>query len=175
MDAKQLQRLSFDLARYLDDVLPDLGRHGRRSWAELYLRGLLLDGRRKSAGAMAQRLQRIDRSPQDYEQGLQQFLSQSPWDERPVRDQLAQHLCRALGGEGLLILDDTGFPKQGTHSVGVGRQYSGTLAFAAGSFQYTGDGSGDVRLRIKPAGPQTSGRFHGAIDNIIVRKDEAKK
>ena len=119
MDAKQLQRLSFDLARYLDDVLPDLGRHGRRSWAELYLRGLLLDGRRKSAGAMAERLQRIDRSPQDYEQSLQQFLSQSPWDERPVRDQLAQHLCRALGGEGLLILDDTGFPKQGTHSVGV--------------------------------------------------------
>ena len=38
---------------------------------------------------VAERLQRIDRSPQDYEQGLQQFLSQSPWDERPVRDQLA--------------------------------------------------------------------------------------
>jgi SRSO17 transposase len=127
MDAKQLQRLQCDLTRYLDDVLPDLGRHGRRSWAQLYLRGLLLDGRRKSAGAMAQRLQRIDRSPQDYEQGLQQFLSQSPWDERPVRDQLARHLCHTLGGEGLLILDDTGFPKQGTHSVGVDRQYSGTL------------------------------------------------
>jgi hypothetical protein len=53
------------------------------------------------------------------------------------------------------------------HSPGA---WTGTLAFAAGSFQYTGDGSGDVRLRIKPAGPQTSGRFHGAIDNIIVRK-----
>jgi hypothetical protein len=44
------------------------------------------------------------------------------------------------------------------------------MAFAADGFQYTGDGSGDVRLRIKPVGPQTSGRFHGAIDNIIVRK-----
>lgn len=53
--------------------------------------------------------------------------------------------------------------------------WAGTLQFAAGSFQYTGDGSGDVRLRIKPAGPQTSGRFHGEIDNIIVRKVEAKK
>ena len=50
-----------------------------------------------------------------------------------------------------------------------------TLQFAAGSFQFTGDGSGDVRLRIKSVGPQTSGRFHGAIDNIIVRRDEAKK
>ena len=127
MDAKQLQRLQGDLTRYLDAVLPDLGRHGRRSWAELYLRGLLLDGRRKSTGAMAERLQRIDRSAQDYEQGLQQFLSQSPWDERPVRDQFARHLATVLEADGFLILDDTGFPKQGTHSVGVARQYSGTL------------------------------------------------
>src|SRR5262245_23491563 len=127
MDAKRLHRLRGDLTRYLDAVLPDLGRQGRRSWAELYLRGLLLDGRRKSAGAMAERLQRIDRTQHDYEQGLQQFLSQSPWDERPVRDQLAQTVEHTLGGDGLLILDDTGFPKQGTHSVGVERQYSGTL------------------------------------------------
>src|SRR3954471_19378508 len=127
MDAKRLQRLQSDLTRYLDDVLPDLGRRGRRPWAELYLRGLLLDGRRKSAGAMAERLRRIDRSDRDYEQGLQQFLSQSPWDERPVRDQFARHLAQRLDADGFLILDDTGFPKQGTHSVGVGRQYSGTL------------------------------------------------
>src|SRR5262245_1420770 len=127
MDAKRLHRLRGDLTRYLDAVLPDLGRQGRRSWAELYLRGLLLDGRRKSAGAMAERLQRIDRTPHDYEQGLQQFLSHSPWDERPVRDQLARHVGHTLGRAGLLLLDDTGFPKQGTHSVGVERQYSGTL------------------------------------------------
>jgi SRSO17 transposase len=127
MDAKRLQRLQVDLTRYLDEILLDLGRQGRRAWAELYLRGLLLDGQRKSAGAMAERLQRIDRSPQDYEQGLQQFLSQSPWDERPVRDRFAQHLAGALAADGFLILDDTGFPKQGTESVGVARQYSGTL------------------------------------------------
>ena len=127
MDTNRLHRLRADLARYLDDVLPDLGRKGRRDWAELYVRGLLLDGRRKSAGAMAERLRRIDRSPLDYEQGLQQFLSHSPWDERPGRDQLARHLRDKLDGDGLLILDDTGLPKQGTHSVGVARQYSGTL------------------------------------------------
>src|SRR3954452_22199034 len=127
MDAKRLQRLQGDLSRYLDTVLPDLGRQGRRPWAELYLRGLLLDGRRKSAGAMAERLQRIDRSPQDYEQGVQQFLNQSPWEERPVRDQFAQHFAALLEADGFLILDATGFPKQGTHSVGVARQYSCTL------------------------------------------------
>ena len=127
MDAKRLRRLQGDLTHYLDNVLPDLGRQGRRAWAELYLRGLLLDGRRKSAGALAERLQRIDRSTQDYEQGLQQFLSQSPWDERPVRDQFAQHFAKVLDADGFLILDDTGFPKQGKHSVGVARQYSGTL------------------------------------------------
>src|SRR5262249_58716805 len=96
MDAKRLHCPRSELTHYLDDVLPDLGRQGRRPWAELYLRGLLLDGRRKSAGAMAERLQRIDRSAQDYEQGLQQFLSQSPWDERPVRDRFAQHLATVL-------------------------------------------------------------------------------
>src|SRR5262249_15858698 len=53
--------------------------------------------------------------------------------------------------------------------------WTGTLQFAAGSLQYTGDGSGDVRLRIKPGSQRPSGRFHGTIDNIIVRKDEAKK
>src|SRR5262249_29740852 len=53
------------------------------------------------------------------------------------------------------------------HSPGA---WTGTMAFAADGFQYTGDGSGNVRLRIKPAVPQTSGRFHGAIDNILVRK-----
>jgi hypothetical protein len=57
------------------------------------------------------------------------------------------------------------------HSPGA---WTGTLKFVASRFQYTGDGSGDVRLRIKPAGPQNSGRFHGAIDNIIVR-EEARK
>src|SRR4051812_45291952 len=127
MDAKRLQRLRGELRRFLDAALPDLGRQGRRDWAELYLRGLLLDGRRKSAGAMAERLQRIDRSALDYEQGLQQFLNQSPWDEGPVRERLARHLKGVLAPDGFLILDDTGFPKQGTHSVGVGRQYSGTL------------------------------------------------
>jgi len=53
-----------------------------------------------------------------------------------------------------------------THAPGA---WTGKMAFTAASFQYTGDGSGNVRLRIGPSGPMDSGRFQGAIDNVIVR------
>jgi hypothetical protein len=57
MDAKQLQRLRADLTAFLDDLMPDrLGNAARRRWAEVYLRGLLLDGHRKSIEPMAGRL-----------------------------------------------------------------------------------------------------------------------
>src|SRR5262245_13241469 len=128
MDTKQLQRLRADLSTFLDELTPDrLGNVARRRWAEVYLRGLLLDGHRKSVEPMAQRLQATDGGTRDYEQALQQFLDQSPWDDRPVRDRLARRVMAAVGTDGSVIIDDTGFPKQGTHSVGVARQYSGTL------------------------------------------------
>ena len=128
MDARQLQRLRADLSAFLDDLLPDrLGNLTRRGWAEVYLRGLLLDGHRKSIEPLAQRLRVIDGRARDYEQALQQFINQSPWEDRPVRDRLARRVLAAVGTGGSVILDDTGFPKQGEHSVGVARQYSGTL------------------------------------------------
>jgi SRSO17 transposase len=128
MDAKQLTRLRADLAAFLDELMPDrLGNATRRRWAEVYLRGLLLDGHRKSIEPLADRLRAIDGSARDYGQALQQFLNQSPWDGRPVRDRLAQRVRSVVGTGGCVIVDDTGFPKQGAHSVGVARQYSGTL------------------------------------------------
>jgi hypothetical protein len=48
--------------------------------------------------------------------------------------------------------------------------WTGKMTFAPASLDYTGDGSGDLRLRIGPAGAGKSGRFHGAIDNITVRE-----
>src|SRR5262245_37395725 len=128
MDAQHLQRLRADLAAFIDDQVPDrLGNLSRRRWAEVYLRGLLLDGHRKSIEPMAQRLQHLDGGEHDYEQALQQFINQSPWQDRPVRDRLTQRAVAAVGTGGLVLVDDTGFPKQGRHSVGVARQYSGTL------------------------------------------------
>jgi len=132
MDANQLRRLRSDLAGFLEDLTPDrLGNAARRRWAEVYLRGLLLDGHRKSIEPMAGRLRAIDGGGRDYEQALQQFVNQSPWADRPVRDRLARRVLAAAGAGGVLIVDDTGFPKQGNHSVGVARQYSGTLGKVA--------------------------------------------
>ncbi len=124
----------------MEELTPEMGRRDRREWAITYVRGLLLDGQRKSVEPLAKRLQAIDDSPRDYEQSLQQFVNQSPWEERPLRDRLARWVARRAcrrrrtpptsgrsTPDGFLIIDDTGFPKQGRHSVGVARQYSGTL------------------------------------------------
>jgi SRSO17 transposase len=128
MDANRLHRLRADLAAFLDRLMPDrLGNVTRRHWAEVYLRGLLLDGHRKSIAPMADRLRAVASADGDYEQALQQFINQSPWQDRPLRDRLARQVVATVGVGGAVIVDDTGLPKQGTHSVGVARQYSGTL------------------------------------------------
>jgi SRSO17 transposase len=86
---------------------------------------LLLNGERKSVGAMAERL------PDGNEQNLQQFVSQSPWAWEPLWQRTAERVERAFPNPVAWILDDTGFPKKGEHSVGVARQYSGTLGKTA--------------------------------------------
>ncbi len=85
----------------------------------MYLRGLLLDGARKSMQPMAARLG-VDH------QGLQQFVSSSTWDVALVRARLAARAVDVVGPDAWVV-DDTGFPKDGTASPGVARQYSGTL------------------------------------------------
>jgi len=132
MEAHQLRRLKNTLDRFMAQLLADLPRCDQRHWAQAYIRGLLLDGDRKSIEPMARRLQAVDQAEGDYEQALQQLVNQSPWSAELVRQRLRrwradpEKSCRT-GCQSLLILDDTGFPKQGRHSVGVARQYSGTL------------------------------------------------
>jgi SRSO17 transposase len=109
------------LSRFLSEMLPILGRLERRRWGEVYVRGLLSSGERKTSAWMAERL------PDGEEQALQQFVGQSPWPWDPLRERLARHMVEALEPVAAWIVDDTGFPKKGTHSVGVARQYSGTL------------------------------------------------
>jgi SRSO17 transposase len=121
-------------------MLTPLGRKERRHWGCLYVRGLLLDGERKSIGAMLPRL------PDASQQSLQQFVSQSPWPWHQLWQRLAIKLSRAFTATAWII-DATGFPKQGSHSVGVHRQYSGTLGKK---------GNCQVAVSLHQAGPQGS-------------------
>nr|BFE31607.1 IS701-like element ISBj6 family transposase [Actinomadura rugatobispora]BFE31739.1 IS701-like element ISBj6 family transposase [Actinomadura rugatobispora]BFE34123.1 IS701-like element ISBj6 family transposase [Actinomadura rugatobispora]BFE36057.1 IS701-like element ISBj6 family transposase [Actinomadura rugatobispora]BFE36526.1 IS701-like element ISBj6 family transposase [Actinomadura rugatobispora] len=84
----------------------------------LYLRGLMLDGRRKSMQPMAERLG-VDH------QRLQQFITSSTWDFVAVRRRLADRSLRVVEPEAWL-LDDTGHLKDGDGSPCVARQYTGT-------------------------------------------------
>jgi SRSO17 transposase len=97
-----------------------MGRSEQRKWGGVCLRGLMLEARRKSIEPMAARLEDGD------EQCMRQFVNQSPWDERVVRANLARRMSSEIQPEAWIV-DDTGFPKKGRRSVGVARQYSGTL------------------------------------------------
>lgn len=105
------------------DVFAPLVRSDQRAKGETYLRGLLLDGRRKSMQPMAARLG-VDH------QGLQQFVTTSTWDTMAVRARLAGRAVELIEPVAW-VFDDTGFPKDGAGSPGVARQYSGTLGKVA--------------------------------------------
>jgi SRSO17 transposase len=108
------------LEAFADDIFESLPRTDQRARGRCYLRGLLLDGRRKSIEPMAKRLGEV------HYQALHHFVATSPWDPGPVRRRLAERLVGALGPTAWVV-DDTGFPKDGPCSVGVQRQYTGTL------------------------------------------------
>jgi len=89
---------------------------------ERYTTGLLTELPTKNCDTMAQAV------PGTSEQRRQEFLTNMPWDEADLNPQRVQKMtAEATLGAGVLVLDDTGFPKQGKTSVGVARQYSGTL------------------------------------------------
>ncbi|WP_425587180.1 IS701 family transposase, partial [Streptomyces violaceusniger] len=87
---------------------------------DCYLRGLMLDGRRKSIQAMAARL------PDGNEQNLQQFVNQSTWDPAPVARRICERML-PLVNPTAWVIDDVSLPKDGRMSVAVARQYCGAL------------------------------------------------
>src|SRR3954447_26272790 len=107
------------LEEFAAEMFTPLARRDQRDKGVTYVRGLLLDGRRKSMQPMAERLG-VDH------QGLQQIVSSSTWAVEPVRERLARRAVEVIAPEAWVV-DDTGFPKDGTASPGVARQYSGTL------------------------------------------------
>ena len=111
------------LLDFTAEMLGGLPRKDQRAAGELYVRGLLADGQRKSMVPMAERLG-ID------PQRLQQFITSSTWDYAGVRRNVARWFAASQPVEALVV-DDTGFPKDGTASPCVARQYSGTLGKTA--------------------------------------------
>ena len=100
---------------------PRFRRSTAHGHACAYLRGLLSDAERKNGWQLAE--QAGYRQPR----AIQRVLDRAVWDADAIRDDLRAYVVDALGDPaGVLVVDETGFLKQGTKSVGVQRQYSGT-------------------------------------------------
>jgi SRSO17 transposase len=115
-------------AAYLDAIVAVLGHASRAAAARAYCTGLLLPGERKSIEPMAARI--APARVQAAHQSLHHVVAKAVWDDaallRAVREQVLPAIERH-GPVRYWIVDDTGFPKQGKHSVGVARQYCGEL------------------------------------------------
>lgn len=127
MNKRELTRLDRELSVYLDSMTDGMGRPERRQAMRHYLAGLLLDGDRKSIEPMAGRLVDDESEIQGMRQRLQQCVTVSPWSDAEVWRRLALKGDAELPEVEAWVADDTGFPKKGDKSVGVQRQYSGTL------------------------------------------------
>lgn len=119
MTPDQIAEVRPRLLAFAEEMLGGLARSDQRAAGELYVRGLLTDGRRKSMQPMAARLG-VDH------QRLQQFITSSTWDYAAVRRNVARWFAGRQPVEALVV-DDTGFAKDGAASPCVARQYSGTL------------------------------------------------
>jgi SRSO17 transposase len=118
-------------------------RREQREWSEKYLHGLLLELPRKSIEPMVLALDGTNRKAV---RAMQQFLSEGAWDDETILRRHWQEVEQDLGDDdGVLTLDGTDFPKQGTRSVGVKRQYCGELGKRANC--QAGVFLGDASLR----------------------------
>src|SRR5690349_7082535 len=116
------------LAAYLDAIVGGLGHVRRAASARAYCTGLLPPGERKSIEPMAARLEPAH--VQAKHQSLHHVVAQAEWDDAALLAAVRAQVLPAIERHGPVrywIVDDTGFPKQGKHSVGVARQYCGQL------------------------------------------------
>jgi SRSO17 transposase len=114
-----------ELATYLAPFAPLFRRSTSRASVERYLTGLLTDLPRKNCETIAAAVAGTST------ERLQHLLTDATWEPQVLDAQRVQALVAQSPPHGLLVLDDTGLPKQGRGSVGVARQYSGTLGKVA--------------------------------------------
>jgi len=154
MTPRELAKLERELREYLDAMVEGMARVERRDSMRNYVTGLLLDGERKSCEPMASRLVDSVAEIGAMRQRLLDCVGQSKWSDATMLTRLALRLERELPGIEALVVDDTGFPKKGKHSVGVARQYSGTLGRTencqvATSLHLAGEsGSGCISMQL---------------------------
>ena len=126
--AAGLQRGEARFTAYLDEISAVLGHASRAAAARAYCTGLLLPGTRKSVEPMAARIEPA--RVQARHQSLHHVVAKADWSDAALLAAVRQQVLPALERHGPVrywIIDDTGFPKQGEHSVGVTRQYCGQL------------------------------------------------
>jgi SRSO17 transposase len=127
-EAKGLRDGEARFAAYLDGITAVLGHASRAASAQAYCTGLLLPGERKSVEPMAARIA-PDRV-QAQHQSMHHVVANAAWDDATMLTTVRQRVLPAIERHGPVrywIVDDTAFPKQGRHSVGVARQYCGQL------------------------------------------------
>jgi SRSO17 transposase len=113
--------------RYLAHLGEGLGHSDRQAGLRGYCTGLMAPLKRKSVEPMASHLEPA--ATRARHQSLHHFVADSPWSDEEMLLRVAQWVVPAMdfSDGGWWIIDDTGFPKQGVHSVGVARQYCGML------------------------------------------------
>src|SRR5437588_9877374 len=123
MDQAEFDRVAASFAAFHEEFAPLFGRKEARQRSDHYVRGWLVQQTdRRIAGNVAAMI--AGATPR----ALQRLLTEAPWPTEPVIERLQAYLgARLTTPEGVFVIDESGFPKQGRKSVGVARQYCGTL------------------------------------------------
>ena len=115
-------------AAYIEGLATAAGHEDRQAPLKNYCKGLLLPGERKSIEPMAARLDPENIQPM--RQSLHHLVAKAPWSDEVLLEQVRSYVLPTMQKQGPVvawIVDDTGFPKKGKHSVGVTRQYCGQV------------------------------------------------
>jgi SRSO17 transposase len=123
--ARDVEAMAEELVIY-HALFHDLfARREQREWSAFYLRGQLADLDRKTVEPMVLALRGPDLAAV---RAGQQFLGEGAWEDAPILARHQRLVAESVGEpDGVVIFDGSGFPKQGTHSVGVARQYCGAV------------------------------------------------
>jgi SRSO17 transposase len=122
MDERQLLQLKPELDRFMEGYLPLFGHDGNAAHAQRFVQGLLHRGERRNAENIAEAM---TGGPV---RSLQAFITTGAWSDADLLARLRQDALEVLAhDDAVWNTDETGFPKKGSKSVGVKRQYSGTL------------------------------------------------